>query len=128
MAVKTILVIDDEHLTRISLADFLEETGYITTAVADGKTAVQLQQKHPFDLCIVDIRLVGMNGIDTIMALHHVSPHSRYIVYTGSPQFTLTPVLVKSGLTAQFVVRKPVSDMNIFLQLIQQIANSETEA
>lgn len=127
MSVKTILVIDDEHLTRISLADFLEEAGYNPTAVADGETAVQCQQKHIFDVCIVDIRIPGMDGIDTIAALHRISPHSRYIIYTGSPQFTLTPALEKAGVTDAYVVHKPVPDMKIFLTLIEQITNPEVE-
>ena len=127
MAVKTILVIDDEYLTRISLADFLEEAGHNTTAVGDGKTAVQYQQEHPFDVCIVDIRIPGMDGIDTIAALHQISPHSRYIVYTGSPQFILTPTLEKAGLTDDYVVRKPVPDMGLFLTLIEQLTPPEVE-
>jgi len=127
MSVKTILVIDNEHLTRISLADFLREAGYKTTAVGDGKTAMQYQQQRPFDVCIVDIRIPGMDGIDTIVALYQISPHSRYIVYTGSPQFVLTPALAKAGLTNDYVIRKPIPDMGIFLSLIEQLTNPEVE-
>lgn len=127
MSVKTILVIDDEHLTRISLADFLSEAGYNTKSVGDGKTAVQYQQKQPFDVCIVDIRIPGMDGIDTIVALHQISPHSRYIIYTGSPQFVLMSTLEKAGITDDYVVRKPVPDMRIFLSLIEQLTNPEVE-
>ena len=127
MTVKTILVIDDEYLTRISLADFLEEAGYNTRAVGDGKTALQYQQKQPFDVCIVDIRIPGMDGFDTIAALHQISTRSRYIVYTGSPQFFLTPTLEKIGITDDYVVRKPVADMNIFPSLIEQLTSPEVE-
>ena len=127
MTVKTVLVIDDEYLTRISLADFLEEAGYNTKAVGNGKTALQYQQEQPFDVCIVDIRIPGMDGIDTIAALHQISTHSRYIIYTGSPQFFLTPMLENVGITDDYVVRKPVADMNIFPSLIEQLTSPEVE-
>ena len=46
------------------------------------------------------------------------SHYSRYIVYTGSPQFAVTPALEEISLTEQYVVRKPVMDMGVFLALI----------
>ena len=78
-------------------------------------------------MCIVDIRIPGLDGIDTIAALHKTSPHSRYIIYTGSPQFVLTPSLEKTGITDDYVVRKPVPDMGIFITLIEQLTNPELE-
>ena len=127
MSVTTILVIDDEYLTRISLADFLEEAGYRTKAVANGPAALQYQQQQPFDVCIVDIRLPGMDGIETMLALRKISNHSRYIIYTGSPQFSLTPDLEKVGLTGEYILHKPVPDMSIFLTLIQQLTSPTQE-
>jgi CheY-like chemotaxis protein len=125
MPTRRILIVDDERLTRVSLADFLQEAGYETTTTGDGESALQLQQEWPFDVCIVDIRMPDMDGVETILALHRAAPGSRFIVYTGSPQFTLPPVLKKIGLSERYIVRKPVLDMNIFVALIEQVANGE---
>ncbi len=119
MATKRILIVDDERLTRISLADFLQEAGYETTTAEDGESAVRLHQAFPFDLCIVDIRLPGMNGVETILALHRIAPDTDFIIYTGSPQFILSPALQKTGLSEADVVRKPVYDMDIFVSKIK---------
>ncbi|MBN1220101.1 MAG: response regulator [Anaerolineae bacterium] len=121
MASKRILVIDDERLTRISLADFLEEAGFDTATASDGETALQLQRERPFDLCIVDIRMPDLDGVDTILALQHMTPHCQFIIYTGSPQFTLPLALENLGLTEQHVVRKPIIDMGIFTELIGRL-------
>lgn len=125
MTTKRILIVDDEHLACVSLADFLRDAGYEAVAVGDGNSAVELQQKRPFDVCIVDIRMPGLDGVETIVALHRVASGSRFIVYTGSPQFALSPMLKKIGLSECDVVKKPVLDMDVFLALIE---SSEADA
>lgn len=120
MSNKRILVVDDERLTRISLADFLEDMGYETVAASDGEMAIQLQREQPFEACIVDIRMPGIDGVETIMRLHDIAPHSRFIICTGSPQFALSPALEDMGISERDIVRKPVLDMNVFLSLIEQ--------
>jgi DNA-binding NtrC family response regulator len=120
MSTKRILIVDDERLTRISLADFLQESGYETEVASDGRSAFQLQQVHPFDVCIVDIRMPGMDGLETILTLHRMAAHSKFIIYTGSPQFTLPPILEKMDISDKHLVRKPISDMSIFVDLIEE--------
>ena len=115
-----ILIVDDERLTRTSLADFLQDMDHDTATAGDGETAIRLQQERTFDVCIVDIRMPGMDGIETITHLHQVAPRSRFIICTGSPQFALSPALQAIGLSEDDIVRKPVLDMNIFLPLIAQ--------
>jgi YesN/AraC family two-component response regulator len=123
MSAKRILIVDDERLTRISLADFLQEADYEVYTAGDGESALQLQQECPFDVCIVDIRMPNIDGVETILALHNISAHSRYLIYTGSPQFTLTSALLELGISKKCLVRKPIIDMSIFITLIEQILN-----
>ena len=125
MAPKRILIIDDERLTRISLADFLEEMGYDTATASDGEAGLQLYREHPFDICIVDIRMPNLDGVETIRALHRIAPTCHFIVYTGSPRFTLPPALEQLGITEHHIIRKPVIDMNIFVELIDQLIASD---
>jgi CheY-like chemotaxis protein len=121
MSGKRILIVDDERLTRVSLADFLQDMGHDTATAGDGETAIQLQQEQPFDVCIVDIRMPGMDGIETIMHLHRIAPRSRFLICTGSPQFALSPALERLGLSEKDIVRKPVLDMNVFVSLIKHM-------
>ncbi|MBN1177884.1 MAG: response regulator [Anaerolineae bacterium] len=115
---KRVLVVDDERLTRVSLAAFLEELGYEAAVAGDGDEAIRLQAQAPFDVCIVDIRLPGKDGVETIKALHQIAPEAYFIIFTGSPQFTIPPVLEDLGMSARDIVRKPVVDMDIFAALI----------
>lgn len=118
MSIKRILIVDDEHLTRISLAGFLHDAGYETAAASNGESAIQLQREQPFDLCIVDIRMPGIDGVETILRMNRIASNSRFIICTGSPQFTLTPALKEINMSERHIVRKPILDMNIFVTLI----------
>ncbi|MBN1937283.1 MAG: response regulator [Anaerolineae bacterium] len=121
MAHKRILVVDDERLTRISLVDFLADMGFETVSAADGESAIALQRDRPFDFCIIDIRMPGIDGVETIITLHRIDARSRFFVCTGSPQFALSPVLKQIGLQEHDVVFKPVLDMRVFVDLIAQV-------
>jgi CheY-like chemotaxis protein len=122
-----VLVIEDEFLTRVSLVAFLEEMGYDVAGAESGMEAIDLQRNECYDLCIVDIRMPDMDGTETIMALHKLDPKTRYIVYTGSPQFSLASKLEELGLSSADVVRKPVMDMQIFVRMIEQRVGGSTD-
>jgi len=123
-----ILVVDDEPLTRLSLADFLAESGYEVSTADCGQAAIALQQQNSFDICIVDLRMPGMDGIETIQALHRLTPSSQFIIYTGSPHFTLPPTLQKLGMTDAQIVHKPLVDLDAFLSLIDNLTTTTLKA
>lgn len=126
MTCTRVLIVDDEPLTRSSLADFLQEMGYTTVMAEGGETAIRLQQEQAFDVCIVDIRMPGIGGVETLLALHRVAPQSHCLVYTGSPQFVLSPALESIGITELDVIRKPLSDMSIFVERIEKLLDMGT--
>lgn len=125
MGGKRVLIIDDERLTRISLVDFLADMGFETVGAADGESAIVCQQEQPFDFCIVDIRMPGVDGVETIIALHRIDARSHFFICTGSPQFTLSSALKQIGLSDCDVVFKPVLDMNVFVDLIARIRGGD---
>jgi len=119
MSVRRVLIVEDERLARLSLRDYLWESGYDVDAADSGAAALDMQQERGFDTFIVDIRMPDMDGVETILALHKLAPTARYIVYTGSPHFRLPPELLDLGLSERDVVRKPVLDMKVFIDLIE---------
>ncbi|MBN2005528.1 MAG: response regulator [Anaerolineae bacterium] len=119
MQTKRILIVDDEHLTGIALADYLQEEGFIPTVVENAQAAIEAQKEQPFNVCIVDIRMPGMDGVEATLALHKIAPMSHFIICTGSPEFTVPSVLKQIGLTQQAVVTKPILDMEIFIALLK---------
>lgn len=66
---KKILLIDDEELITRTLAKMLERGGYEVLVAKSGKDAIVMAEEEPFDLVISDIRMPGINGVETVRIL-----------------------------------------------------------
>lgn len=69
---KKILAIDDDILVRESIKVLLNRAGYSATVVPDGKTAVMLASQEDFDLTLTDMRMPGMDGLETLKAIRKI--------------------------------------------------------
>ncbi len=66
---KNILVIDDEELIIRSLTKLLEREGYSVLIAKNGADALAMSEEEDFDLIIADIRMPGINGVDTVESI-----------------------------------------------------------
>jgi DNA-binding response OmpR family regulator len=78
-----ILVIDDDTSVRRAVKTLLEHEGFDVTAAEDGRAGVEALQGATFDLVIVDIFMPGMDGLETITALHKFAPGVPIIAMSG---------------------------------------------
>ena len=67
---KKILVIDDEELIIKSLVKLLEKHGYEVLVAKNGQDALAMAEEEKFDLIVADIRMPGINGVDTIKSIY----------------------------------------------------------
>lgn len=67
---KNILVIDDEELVIKSLTKLLEKNGLDVLVAKKGEDAIAMVEEEDFDLIIADIRMPGMNGVETIKRIY----------------------------------------------------------
>jgi len=119
--VATILVVDDEETIRESLQFFLEARGFDVTTAASAEQALELLARHPCDAAIVDIRLPGQSGDTMILAAQPRFPAMKWLICTGSMEFGLGPELLAAGLTSRDVFTKPIADMGLLADRLQQL-------
>jgi len=81
--VSAILVIDDDDQLRKSFAKLLSEDGYRVEVAASGEAGLAMVKRSVPDLVILDVRLPGMNGLETFEAIHRVEPKLPVIIMTG---------------------------------------------
>jgi len=79
----TILIIDDDDQLRKSFHKLLSEEGYTVESAASGEAGLIILKGRLPDLVIVDIRLPGMNGLETFEAIHLIEPKLPVIVMTA---------------------------------------------
>jgi DNA-binding NtrC family response regulator len=81
-----ILIVDDEPSIREQLQEALNEAGYDTQTAADGQEAAELALKDSFDLCLSDIRMPNMSGIELLHRLGEGSPETMVMLMTAHGQ------------------------------------------
>lgn len=66
---KNILVIDDEESVRKAFLLALEDGDYQVTAAESGEHGLLAFQQQAYDLIFLDLRMPGMNGVETLRQL-----------------------------------------------------------
>lgn len=93
---RTILVIDDEGIVRISCKRILEPEGFNVDIASDGYEAIELIKKQVYDLIITDLKMPKMDGFEVLRWIKDISPSSKVIVITGFS----TPDIAEKSLSA----------------------------
>lgn len=125
-----ILVIDDDEQLRKSFKKLLIEEGYSVTTASSGESGLMEVQKSCPDAVLLDMKLPGMNGLDTFRAIHDRETKLPVIMMTaygttetaieaikaGAFDYMLKPfdipemlVLIKEALEAGRFMRTPVN-------------------
>ncbi|MFH1338323.1 MAG: 2-hydroxyacyl-CoA dehydratase [Candidatus Omnitrophota bacterium] len=84
---KKILVIDDDPLVTKTLVKYLKSCGYEIESAFSGKEAIKKVEDSLFNLIIADIRMPGMDGLETIKKLRDIS-QDKY--KTKIPEIVIT--------------------------------------
>jgi len=79
-----ILVVDDDEDMPIVARAALESRGHSVTLVENGFKAIEVAKESVFDLLIVDLKMPGLSGADTIKEIRTFRPDVPIIVMTGS--------------------------------------------
>lgn len=89
----TILVVDDDLGTRLSISDYLELSGYIVITADDGQEALEIVEEYHPDLIVTDIVMPRMNGYELVRQVRQ------------KPVFRLLPVIL---LTARIKTQERI--------------------
>ncbi len=89
----TILVVDDDLGTRLSISDYLELSGYLVITANDGQEALALVLEYQPDLMVTDIVMPRMNGYELVRQVRQY------------PEFRLLPVIL---LTARIKTQERI--------------------
>lgn len=78
-------MVDDELFVRELLLEFLSSEGYEVSLADSGEKAVKLMQSEPADVVLVDLKMPGIDGIETLRQIKKTAPNTLSIVMTGYP-------------------------------------------
>jgi CheY-like chemotaxis protein len=120
-----VLIVDDEAGVRANLAAYLEDDGFEVATASSGEEALQHATHFRPDVCIMDMRLPGMDGNDAIRAIHAQWPEVVFVIHTATAGYVLPEDLRAIGLADEHVYRKPVTDMAPLAEYIVALAHTK---
>ena len=74
---KSILLIDDDDLSRGAVHKMLERAGYRVYSTGDGHGAIDRYRETPADLVITDLIMPEIDGLEVIQQLRRINPAVR---------------------------------------------------
>lgn len=81
----SILLVDDDEEICDEIKGLLKDEGFLVTVAGDGLTAVNLLDRKPFDLMILDLKIPGIPGIEILRHVKGKQSATKVLVVTGKP-------------------------------------------
>ena len=120
-----ILVVDDEAPMRESLKDWLMEEGYEVGLANSGQEAIAIAQKKSWDVILLDLKMPGMDGIETLQHLKgkEVNTEAEILMMTAYATVDTAVQAMKEGAFDYLV--KPFSPDEIEMQIKKIVTHRE---
>jgi DNA-binding response OmpR family regulator len=83
MEYKKILLVEDDTSLGMLLMDYLETEHYQVTWKREGLSALDQLKKQPYDLCLLDISMPGMDGFSLARQIKHQFKNLPFLFITA---------------------------------------------
>ena len=100
-----VLLVDDEKDFIDSLAERLQLRDFDVTTALNGIDALSLIQKNEFDVIVLDVKMPGKDGIETLKEIKKTTQLSQIIMLTGNA--TVESAIQGMKLGAYDYIMKP---------------------
>ncbi len=113
-----ILIIDDDKLVRLSLSDYLCDSGYDVETAEDGNSGLTKFDSWQPDLIICDIRMPNMDGLSLLRVLAQRKVSTPFIFLSGAGGVSEVVEALRYGASDYLI--KPIIDMEVLDIAVQR--------
>jgi len=117
-----ILVADDLRSIRLTLGGILEDEGYNVVTVENGYQAIEAVKKTHFGAIFMDIKMPGINGVQTFREVKRIDPKATVIMMTAYSVEDLVKEALEEGAYA--VIYKPF-DIDRVVAIIEELLHQK---
>jgi len=123
MTETNILVVDDLRSIRLTLGGILEDKGHNVVTAENGYEAIDAVKKIHFDTIFMDIKMPGINGVQTFREIKKIDPKAAVIMMTAYSVEDLVREALEEGAYA--IVYKPF-DIDKIIAIIEELLHEKT--
>jgi len=112
---RSILLVEDEPILRVTLAHDLAEEGYEVATAADGDEGFSRIRERRFDAALLDLKLPGVDGLKLLKMFKGTNPQGAAIMMTAYGTIHSAVEAMKAG-AADYLL-KPFSSEDLLVLL-----------
>ncbi len=110
---RSVLIIDDEPLMRLSMLDALTAEGYEAHEASNGEEGLKKIETRRYDVVMTDLKMPGSDGLQVVRTCKACSPETEVIVMTAHGSVDTAVQAMKLG--AHDYLTKPFSVDEVLL-------------
>jgi len=114
---RRILVVDDDRGMVTTLCDIFALHGWETVPAHSGAEAIRIARETEIPLVLMDIKMEGMNGVETLKALKARHPNIRVVLMTA---YTAESLLDEADREGVFRVLPKPLDINHVMTVLEE--------
>ncbi len=118
-----VLVVDDDRRMVKTICDILKIKGHSPFAAHSGEEAVSMVSAHTFSCVLMDIKMEGMNGIETLKAIKRKAPDLSVILMSAYATDEQKEEAKQYG--AYTVLEKPI-DLQVILLFLSTLMKEKS--
>ena len=112
----SILMVDDDAAFRHVMSGELQRLGYEVATAASGEEALQRLAAAEFDVLLLDLRLPGMGGLETLRSVNARAPSTEVIMLTGHGSIDTAIEAIRMGAFDYVVKPCPLDELDVRMQ------------
>jgi DNA-binding NtrC family response regulator len=120
-----VLVVDDDETFRFVMERRLRGSGHYVECVASGDAALERLATTVFDAVLLDLRMSGLSGVDTLRRIREAEVPTEVVMLTGHPDYDDCVEAMKLG--AFHFLRKPMEPALIEETLLAAVAHGRLD-
>ncbi len=115
---KRLLIVDDEKNLRLTLAEILRGEGYQVDVAECGESAISLCEENTYEVALIDLRMPGINGVDTLRKIREHQTETRIFMMSAFADEGLGHQSMELGAIG--VLDKPLDIVRV-VELVTQV-------
>jgi len=110
-----LLIVEDEPLLRVSMADALREEGWVVDVAPDGTKGAAVFEERLHDVVVTDMVMPGIGGMDLLKRIKAVRPETNVVIITAHGSVGQAVEAMQEG--AVDFITKPFSMAQLLVRL-----------
>ncbi|ACA60664.1 response regulator [Candidatus Desulforudis audaxviator] len=116
-----LLVVDDQPAIRQLLSEALESEGHAVVVASNGYEAINITRQQKPELILLDLKMPGLGGLETLREIHKYSPDIPVILITAYGE--LSDLGEAERLGVRRLIIKPF-DLNEVRSLVRSVLSA----